>query len=296
MTGAERRLGLALRSGAIAFAALALSYIGMGLFGDAEFPFVANSTAKDGLFAAVALIGAGNPRRHTWAPVVISLGHAIIAFCPLAATLQGPLLPDDGTLVLVGWALAATAVAIAFWWLRRAALREHHGLRYPDRGREVLVVERGPHVDPTQFSRDEATQLARLYRDGALTLSRDFRFQVLQGMCVGGTTVVNNAVCFDIPPGILSRWNGDEYEAGLDERRLRASFAHLAEELPPDHGPGQRPRQPRGGRVPRGPARPRARPPAVQVGPDRCEPQRLPRLRLLQLRLCVRQLRPRTAS
>jgi choline dehydrogenase-like flavoprotein len=50
-------------------------------------------------------------------------------------------------------------------------------------------------------------------------------------MCVGGSTVVNNAVCFDIPPGVLNRWNSDGYEAGLDATRLGESFLNVREWL-----------------------------------------------------------------
>lgn len=93
------------------------------------------------------------------------------------------------------------------------------------RGREVLVLERGRHVDPADFSEDEPTQLSSLFADGALTLSRDFRFQALQGRCVGGSTVVNNAVCFRLPDHVLDRWldrgGGD---AGLDPQALHAAF------------------------------------------------------------------------
>jgi choline dehydrogenase-like flavoprotein len=92
-----------------------------------------------------------------------------------------------------------------------------------ERGRHVLMLERGSHVDPSTFTENEADQLARLYRDGALTLSQDFRFQVAQGMCVGGSTVVNNAVCFELPPEVLASWNG-VHEAGLDEPRLWQAF------------------------------------------------------------------------
>jgi choline dehydrogenase-like flavoprotein len=92
-----------------------------------------------------------------------------------------------------------------------------------ERGRHVLMLERGSHVDPSSFTENEAEQLARLYRDGALTLSQDFRFQVAQGMCVGGSTVVNNAVCLRLPPEVLASWNG-EHEAGLDEPRLWRAF------------------------------------------------------------------------
>ena len=99
-----------------------------------------------------------------------------------------------------------------------------------ERGHEVLVLERGSHVDPSTFTENEADQLARLYRDGALTLSKDFRFQVAQGMCVGGSTVINNAVCFDLPDAVRDRWN-DEHEAGLDAERLDDAFRYVRDFL-----------------------------------------------------------------
>jgi choline dehydrogenase-like flavoprotein len=99
------------------------------------------------------------------------------------------------------------------------------------RKRDVLLLERGRHVDPGAFTEDEGEQLSNLYADGALTMSTNFRFQVAQGMCVGGSTVVNNAVCFDLPGDVLKRWNGSEYEAGLDERRLRKAFRDVRDFL-----------------------------------------------------------------
>jgi choline dehydrogenase-like flavoprotein len=98
--------------------------------------------------------------------------------------------------------------------------------RLAEAGRNVLVLERGLHLDPSEFSEDEVAQISSLYADGALQLSRDFSFQVLQGMCVGGSTVVNNAVCFDLPDKTLRRWN-DELGAGLDEERLSSSFKEV---------------------------------------------------------------------
>ncbi|MFN2612216.1 MAG: GMC family oxidoreductase N-terminal domain-containing protein [Solirubrobacterales bacterium] len=98
--------------------------------------------------------------------------------------------------------------------------------------RRVLILERGEHVDPRDFSEDEITQISRLYADGALQLSRDFRFQVLQGMCVGGSTVVNNAVCFEIPDPVLAQWNDAHgLRAGLEIDRLKASFAAVRQRL-----------------------------------------------------------------
>jgi choline dehydrogenase-like flavoprotein len=91
------------------------------------------------------------------------------------------------------------------------------------RGLDVLIVERGPHVDRSEFTEDEPEMYARLYSDGALQLSRDFSVQVLQGMCVGGSTVVNNGVSFNLPDAVLEEWN-ERHDAGLDPDELRRSF------------------------------------------------------------------------
>jgi choline dehydrogenase-like flavoprotein len=105
--------------------------------------------------------------------------------------------------------------------------------RLAERGREVVLLEGGRHVDPRDFVEDERVQFSRLFADGGMQLSVDARFQVLQGKCVGGSTVVNNAVCYDIPERTLQRWNDPEgLDAGIDPRRLAQSFARLREWLP----------------------------------------------------------------
>lgn len=105
--------------------------------------------------------------------------------------------------------------------------------RLAEAGREVVVLEGGRHVDPHEFVEDERVQFSRLFADGGLQMSTDARFQVLQGKCVGGSTVVNNAVCFDLPAPTLARWNDPEgLDAGLDPARLDASFERLREWLP----------------------------------------------------------------
>jgi GMC oxidoreductase len=76
-------------------------------------------------------------------------------------------------------------------------------------------------------------QFSNLYSDGGMQMSTDARFQVLQGKCVGGSTVVNNAVCYDIPEKTLRRWNdSDGLDAGIDEKRFTASFKRLRRWLP----------------------------------------------------------------
>jgi hypothetical protein len=81
----------------------------------------------------------------------------------------------------------------------------------------VLVVERGPHVDPTEFGEDEVVQYLKLYNEGALQLATNFSLQVLQGMCVGGGTTINNGLCLQPPGSILDDWEAQGIErAGLE--------------------------------------------------------------------------------
>ncbi len=83
------------------------------------------------------------------------------------------------------------------------------------RGRRVLLLEKGRHVTPDEFTEDEVEMIGKLYGDNALQVTSSLRFTILQGSCVGGTTVVNNAVSFETPPHILDRWN-DDYHAALE--------------------------------------------------------------------------------
>jgi choline dehydrogenase-like flavoprotein len=110
--------------------------------------------------------------------------------------------------------------------------------RLAEAGRDVLLLEGGRHVDPSEFTDDEVHQIATLYSDGALQLSRDFSFQMLQGKCVGGSTTINNAVCFDLPDRVLERWNGS-LEAGIDAMALRRSFAEVRRLIRVDKPPSE---------------------------------------------------------
>ncbi|MGH2568922.1 MAG: GMC family oxidoreductase N-terminal domain-containing protein, partial [Bacteroidota bacterium] len=106
----------------------------------------------------------------------------------------------------------------------------------------VLVVERGPRYSPLQdFNDDEMEMVRKLYKEGGLQQTRRFDLIVLQGECVGGTTVVNNAVCFPMPDRVRRVWR-DEYDidlSGLDEEYRRIADEIEIEKLP-DSGINQR--------------------------------------------------------
>lgn len=94
-------------------------------------------------------------------------------------------------------------------------------------GRRVLLLERGPYVHPRDFGESEARQYLRLYNEGALQLTKDFSLQVLQAMCVGGGTTVNNALCFFPPESVLDEWGTH----GISRNDLEASIRRVHEML-----------------------------------------------------------------
>jgi choline dehydrogenase-like flavoprotein len=99
--------------------------------------------------------------------------------------------------------------------------------RLAEAQRRVLVLERGPHVDPRRFTDDEVTQYLRLYNEGALQLATNFELQVLQGMCVGGGTTINNTLCLDPPDDVLEQWA----ERGIDPVGLRCAIKEVRDWL-----------------------------------------------------------------
>lgn len=103
-------------------------------------------------------------------------------------------------------------------------------------GRKVLLVEFGGLEQTLTFSEDEVDMVSRLYADGALQLSRDFRFQVFQGRCVGGSTVVNNAVCFETPAHILDKWT-NEMGIDIDRERYASSMEAVYKLMKISHTP-----------------------------------------------------------
>ena len=483
LTPQERRLELVLRLFSLLFVAFVIGYLLQGLLGPAEFPFVANSVAKDGMFAVLAFIAAGDIRQNGWAGQLVIAGHVLIVGLaavhaphrqrrqrrrrPSARPL-GIGLPDPTVLLFI-WLVLACGVIAVLWLLYRSAARARYALRYlmphqhrtamamaevlvigedealtpeevaagiddylfsfaaqekwkaklalsvltvyplfrfrppfalisparrlefiercfiddvverrlpgflrglaqsmlfatqqlaiigyygdprsaestgfvpfskrpgyakavkklprerpvlvvsepnevdaervnadvaiigsgaagavlayrlAERGREVEVLEGGKHVDPRDFTEDERVQFSNLYADGAMQMSKDARFQVLQGKCVGGSTVVNNAVCLDIPRADAEALERSRRARRGDRGGAADEVVQAAAQVAARPHPGQR--APAGGRDEDGGGDQGARPGHARER-GRRQHQGLPGLGLLQHGLCLRQ-------
>jgi choline dehydrogenase-like flavoprotein len=105
-------------------------------------------------------------------------------------------------------------------------------------GKSVVILEAGPYVPEMQIDTDELLWIARLQKGSGLQLANENTpyarsartFPVLQGACVGGGGMLNNAVCFQMPEARVTTW----MEAGFPVPRatLRAAYQAVARELP----------------------------------------------------------------
>jgi choline dehydrogenase-like flavoprotein len=112
--------------------------------------------------------------------------------------------------------------------------------RLVEQGRTVALVEAGDYV-PERYDtasparprpHDELDNLLRYYKDAGLQITHgDSRMTVLQGQCVGGGSVVNNAVCFRMPDHVRSLWAREFGARWAVDGRLDAAYDRVAKEL-----------------------------------------------------------------
>lgn len=79
-----------------------------------------------------------------------------------------------------------------------------------EEGLEVIALEAGPRLETRDFDGEPLHLLPRLMTAATADGSG---MELYAGRCVGGSTVVNDAVCFRTPPEVLDGWRR---EHGLD--------------------------------------------------------------------------------
>ena len=74
-------------------------------------------------------------------------------------------------------------------------------------GLDVVVLEAGEQMDRDSYPDDHLEAIARLYRDGGLTIAEGKPpIPVPVARVVGGTTVINSGTCFRAPEPVLEEW------------------------------------------------------------------------------------------
>jgi len=94
-------------------------------------------------------------------------------------------------------------------------------------GRDVVVLEAGPHWTSRDFTQREEEMLPRLFEEAGMRQTVDGAVTVLQGRCIGGSTVHNLCYCFRTPDPILALWRDEHGLAELTGAALEPSFERV---------------------------------------------------------------------
>jgi hypothetical protein len=88
----------------------------------------------------------------------------------------------------------------------------------------VVLLERGGYFEGEDMNQRDEDMLPLLWKKGGANFSDDLRTAIAQGSCLGGSTVINDAVCFPIPDLIKRQWRGlgvsisdEEWDAAITE-------------------------------------------------------------------------------
>ncbi len=91
-------------------------------------------------------------------------------------------------------------------------------------GKRVVMLEAGPYVPSTAFNENYADMFERLFVDKARQTNVDGDLNILQGSCVGGSTVVNATVALRVPDWILEQWRDEFGVEGMGPAEMGPKF------------------------------------------------------------------------
>lgn len=75
-----------------------------------------------------------------------------------------------------------------------------------DSGRSVVLLEKGGYYEGEDMNQRDEDMMPLLWKSSGAAYTDDLRIGIAQGCCLGGSTVINDAVCFEIPPVVRRQW------------------------------------------------------------------------------------------
>jgi len=96
-----------------------------------------------------------------------------------------------------------------------------------ERGRSVVLLEKGGYHPRQDFDQREENMIPMLYKNAGLQFAVPSGIAVAQGSCVGGSTVVNDAVCFRAPDAVLGWWQDEHKVEGVDPASMKSRYERV---------------------------------------------------------------------
>ena len=98
-------------------------------------------------------------------------------------------------------------------------------------GLKVILIEEGPLKSTNDFKMEERTAYKDLYQENAGRMNKDGSMTILQGRCVGGSTVVNWTSSFRTPEPTLEYWAKHFDTQGMSKDELAPWFEKMEKRL-----------------------------------------------------------------
>src|SRR6476619_6039950 len=74
-------------------------------------------------------------------------------------------------------------------------------------GKRVVLLEKGGYYEGKDMNQREADMMPLLWKNAGFNFNDSLRIAIAQGCCLGGSTIINDAVCFDTPPRVREEWS-----------------------------------------------------------------------------------------
>lgn len=75
-----------------------------------------------------------------------------------------------------------------------------------DSGKKVVLLERGGYYEGRDMNQRDVDMMPLLWKNAGFNFDDNLRIPIAQGCCLGGSTIINDAVCFDPPDRVREEW------------------------------------------------------------------------------------------
>jgi choline dehydrogenase-like flavoprotein len=98
------------------------------------------------------------------------------------------------------------------------------------RNKRIVILEKGRHYSIEWIKRmqNDEHELLRLWKNRGIFVSRNYSVNIAQGQCVGGSTMINYGICFEIPDAVFTDWQ-QNHKVSISNDELRAAYKRVGE-------------------------------------------------------------------
>ena len=84
-------------------------------------------------------------------------------------------------------------------------------------GKSVVLIEKGGFYQSEDFNQREVSMMPLIWKNGGANFTSDLSMVIAQGQCLGGSTMINDAVCFKPPEPVREQWRQMGVEISEDK-------------------------------------------------------------------------------